>query len=593
VKFLRPAAADVQYKVGNGTFKPVVGDVITLKEIKDMPVGKNCITIRAAITKGSAVTDEKGVRTFPAKDRVATSEVCFRKVAAGTVSAEEPVALPSGTGGNGTTATLPVSPSGVTTPEMDAAAASAAAAAAAAQAKYYCIQQYNVGSKVAKNITVAAGDSGITECSQECSKMAAECVAFGVSGTKCYLMKALNVTKAAPDDKMSALCMKDRADWLSFGSSTGVRVAPTTPDFYCVEGYDIKGDGAAAGDIESPVAVENTIVTTSAASCANTCKATAGCQYFVQKAAACYLKMNLIGGKYGVTGAAKDVVVTCVNGVDSWLTFGSVLEISGVVPAPQEFLPAVIIPGAAGATAGGSGTPGNYFCIKEYGVEAKVLKTVPVTAGDEALIMCAGQCDATAGCIAHATSTMGACQLLSDVQFNTSKADAKVYATCMKDAANWNLLGQPDAGGFYCVKKYDVAGEGLGAPLDFITVTSGAAGVEWCKNQCKQNPNCQFVVTSLGKCYIKQNIMSGAYGRTGASSSVDATCVNGEAAWQLMALQVSAAPAITATKVGSLANRPKLVDNGGELVGVSGRSLLVSLLSSIVGGWLLLGMISG
>ena len=196
----------------------------------------------------------------------------------------------------------------------------------------------------------------------------------------------------------------------------GVRVAPTTPDFYCVEGYDIKGDGAAAGDIESPVAVENTIVTTSAASCAATCKATAGCQYFVQKAAACYLKMNLIGGKYGVTGAAKDVVVTCVNGVDSWLTFGSVLEISGVVPAPQEFLPAVIIPGAAGATAGGSGTPGNYFCIKEYGVEAKVLKTVPVTAGDEALIMCAGQCDATTGCMAHATSTMGACQLLSDVQ---------------------------------------------------------------------------------------------------------------------------------------------------------------------------------
>ena len=29
------------------------------------------------------------------------------------------------------------------------------------------------------------------------------------------------------------------------------------------------------------------------------------------------------------------------------------------------------------------------------------------------------------------------------LQFNTSKADAKVYATCVKDAANWNLLGQP------------------------------------------------------------------------------------------------------------------------------------------------------
>jgi hypothetical protein len=156
------------------------------------------------------------------------------------------------------------------------------------------------------------------------------------------------------------------------------------------------------------------------------------------------------------------------------------------------------------------------------------------------------------------------------------------------------LLSLPvDAAGFYCLKKYDVAGEGVGTPLDFITVTSGAAGVEWCKNQCKQNPNCQFVVTSLGKCYVKQNIMSGAYGRTGASNSVDATCVNGEAAWQQMALQVSAAPAVTASKPGSLANRPRVIDNGGELVGVSSRSMLLSLLSSLVGGWLLLNMIGG
>jgi hypothetical protein len=40
VKLLRPAAADLQYKVGNGTFKPVVGNVITLSEIKDMPVSQ-------------------------------------------------------------------------------------------------------------------------------------------------------------------------------------------------------------------------------------------------------------------------------------------------------------------------------------------------------------------------------------------------------------------------------------------------------------------------------------------------------------------------------------------------------------------------
>jgi hypothetical protein len=37
-------------------------------------------------------------------------------------------------------------------------------------------------------------------------------------------------------------------------------------------------------------------------------------------------------------------------------------------------------------------------------------------------------------------------------QFNSSRADIKVYATCVRDAANWNLLGQPgetrDRGGF-------------------------------------------------------------------------------------------------------------------------------------------------
>jgi hypothetical protein len=93
----------------------------------------------------------------------------------------------------------------------------------------------------------------------------------------------------------------------------------------------------------------------------------------------------------------------------------------------------------------------------------------------------------------------------------------------------------------YCVKNYDFAGDGV-RTVDYITITSGAGAVQFCKQQCAAEPQCQFSVTSLGKCYMKQNILSGSFGTTKPDPAVDATCVKGEANWALAALQVTAAP---------------------------------------------------
>lgn len=93
----------------------------------------------------------------------------------------------------------------------------------------------------------------------------------------------------------------------------------------------------------------------------------------------------------------------------------------------------------------------------------------------------------------------------------------------------------------YCIKNYDFAGDGV-RTVDYITITSGAGAVNFCKQQCAAEPQCQFSVTSLGKCYIKQNILSGSFGTTKPDTAVDASCVKGENNWALAALQVSAAP---------------------------------------------------
>lgn len=51
------------------------------------------------------------------------------------------------------------------------------------------------------------------------------------------------------------------------------------------------------------------------------------------------------------------------------------------------------------------------------------------------------------------------------------------------------------------------------------------------------------MVTQLTKCYLKNNIAGGTYGKTGASPQSDATCVKGADNWLKFALQVSNQPA--------------------------------------------------
>lgn len=101
-----------------------------------------------------------------------------------------------------------------------------------------------------------------------------------------------------------------------------------------------------------------------------------------------------------------------------------------------------------------------------------------------------------------------------------------------------------DASGMFCIKNYDFAGDGV-RNVDYMTITAGAGAVQFCKLQCAAEPLCQFSVTSRGKCYMKQNILSGSFGTTKPDMTVDAACVKGEPNWALAALQVSAAPAGT------------------------------------------------
>jgi hypothetical protein len=208
----------------------------------------------------------------------------------------------------------------------------------------------------------------------------------------------------------------------------GLAVEPASNDLYCLPGYDIRGDQAQGGDIETPVAVQSEVVTASARECAGVCRTTTGCQYFVQKAAACYLKQNLIGGKFGVTGAAPDVIVTCVRGTDSWMQLGSILEISGVVPAPLDFtstlgggLNGVLNPGVA---------PGTYSCLPELSLNGTLMKSVSLTGDDAGRLGCAANCDATPGCVAHTLSALGACNLLSAIQVGAREGATRGRLRC-------------------------------------------------------------------------------------------------------------------------------------------------------------------
>jgi len=84
--------------------------------------------------------------------------------------------------------------------------------------------------------------------------------------------------------------------------------------FFCLRGFDIKGDPAGTGDMENPVQTANTeLAGMTPSTCGTQCKATAGCQFFILKksttpggAATCYLKMHALGGLYGNTGMLQE-----------------------------------------------------------------------------------------------------------------------------------------------------------------------------------------------------------------------------------------------------------------------------------------------
>jgi hypothetical protein len=90
--------------------------------------------------------------------------------------------------------------------------------------KYYCMRQYNVGGKIHSQKNVTAGDEGVNQCAVACNALSQECSGFGVSGDKCFLMKAFNTSSSAADATLDALCMKSANDWLDFGIQTCKRL---------------------------------------------------------------------------------------------------------------------------------------------------------------------------------------------------------------------------------------------------------------------------------------------------------------------------------------------------------------------------------
>lgn len=143
-----------------------------------------------------------------------------------------------------------------------------------------------------------------------------------------------------------------------------------------------------------------------------------------------------------------------------------------------------------------------------------------------------------------------------------------------------------DSSGMYCLKNYDFAGDGV-RTVDYITITTGAGAVQFCKQQCTAEPQCQYVVTSLGKCYMKNNILSGSFGTTKSDRAVDATCIKGESNWALAALQVAASTGSPAgnPRVGNMSARRATAANsaGQQAQPLSLPVLVGSLLAGLLG----------
>ncbi|KAF6261501.1 hypothetical protein COO60DRAFT_1501639 [Scenedesmus sp. NREL 46B-D3] len=474
---------------------------INLTTLDTLAPGKHTLNVKVTMLKGSAEVNSVSSLQPPLEQLFAT-KVNFNLVdqlPAETTAAEAPAAAVAAAA-----AAAKAEPGAAAAPKPGTSSGSVAAALADSSdpapvideavtqqaVKYYCMRQYNVGGRV--------------HSQQEVPR---------VTGA------------SAPDATLDALCMKSPNDWLALGVHNAGMVGS---GFFCLRGFDLKGDPAGSGDADNPVQAANTeIPGMTPSTCATTCKSTVGCQYMLMKrptiaggTATCYLKMHALGGLYGSTGPSKDIDYACFNGQEAWLTFGGQLEYA--LPSPEV-------------------NTGTYRCIKQYSVGGSSLKRVTVSLGDQGLTQCAAKCDeAGSACVAYVMGDTGTCNLLKSISFNTTTADSKTYGLCFASASDWNKFGSPDDDSMYCIKHYDFAGDGV-RTVDFITIATGAAAVNFCKQQCLAEPLCQYSVTSLGKCYMKTNIMSGSFGTTRPDTAVDASCVKGEANWAMAALQVAGA----------------------------------------------------
>ncbi|GBF98431.1 hypothetical protein Rsub_11076, partial [Raphidocelis subcapitata] len=164
---------------------------------------------------------------------------------------------------------------------------------------------------------------------------------------------------------------------------------------------------------------------------------------------------------------------------------------------------------------------------------------------DPGIVACAAVCDlAGPHCAAHTTDANGTCTVFSRYALNSSRSDADSYALCFKSTKEWDEFGRGERGS-YCLKHYEIAGDNLSA-RDFVTFgappAGGAGMVQFCQSQCAVTAECEFSVTQGEKCYLKNNIGGGTYGKTGASPTTDAVCVKGPQAWLRAALLVSNQP---------------------------------------------------
>jgi hypothetical protein len=560
---------------------------ITISEVAQMPPGTWCADVVVALVPETARVTQYSAGFLPAKDQFAKRTICFLKkagvapagadaveaeaeaeaeadaAAADAAPVEEEPAMPVAAADDtpAEPKLLPPQPKagrGTADPKNLTAPAEAVDEAKQAQAsRYFCAKFLNLAGKDAGKVAVPAGDEGTTACADACNSKGGGCQGFKVAGTSCALLGAIAPGAAKADAAVSAACVKKQDDWLAVAKPTA------GAGFYCLANYDLAGDQAGAPTATSAEAgpppprppgglAKPEVATTSILLCAEQCRLfEGGCQFFVQQSGICYLKSNMIGGAYGTTGPSNTTLNTCIQGSEAWTLFGGQLDY--LLPPPTadrlEVDSSLLLPGGGAAAPAGGGNA-TYYCIREYVVNGTLVRSGPVAnAGtDDSVVACAAECDKLGlGCAAHITTAQGACGLYSGIKPRTTgKGDPTIQQLCMRSALDWDALGSgdpADGGGKEdsgrCLSKYDLAGDGL-KEVPYLGNTGGTQVEAWCRAQCKQEPKCEFVVAAAGKCYLKNQMLVGAFGRTGYSEKAIKACVKSPSAWMNLANMVSA-----------------------------------------------------